>query len=760
MATKITANKEVADNMKQLAEMYIEDAYKNSLVFRGTMFDSATQQASLFTDNNSASTIQGFVVSVLNGYEKFKTSYSNDINITANTQPTNFKWRNMNAADAYTEKPLVSTSTTISAYNLGIPSSNVEISVADYVKPGESINLRNNLNRVRNLYSLLEDNNYKNYMYLINNPGATAANFPISIVDFDGTVTRVNDTPAKMEDMKALIRGLGTTSLSSTNSFLVAGSSTGMTVSSVSDSNTLMTIPEKVKGDAVVLIRPTSATQVAYIDMNVVTNMSGTNTTQYVTYSFYVKTRNQQATPPVDVPTSSINIDMMLTDVAGANAVARAVKYTERRTFPVTSKWQRVSITRAINIPTSALFNATVRVSIETNYSTGGNATRHNILVTGAQGDVQSTDPAGTLPAFRQPLFDDMQTSRVVIRRVLLLYELLASYYISLYILEQNTAAGGNITRLSKAGSLVNIMYEYITSFNDRLIRGNDNLISKLNKTTSKRMRDYSVNTADLTAKTVQLQDGQYDLKSRIGTLESEKTNASSTSRTALIAGIVFAIVAVICVAIYVTPMEPHQKRNTAIMVSSIGVVIFVIMYFMYKPKIEKFQSARNLLSTSDNYLGGVSAASTASYFQDAEINALIFATDYLDYTVTLGMMLQTSFRFGNVNQALMRERQYYAGVNNQITMASHRVDEVSNVHSLKKYTNRARMSFFISLGILVAVTIAALVLAPPMFHTLILIIAGIVLFITILIYLLDTAGRVRTSSSKVYWGPPNVANL
>lgn len=757
---------EVATRMRQIADSFIEDTFKNNTVLCGNASVSSTNAN--FNTNQTANTLQEFVNSLMNGFansstnnKSFRAKFCNSTNI--NTTVSGFKHRNAawNTEDTtYTTKTLDSTKNTLSQYFSTSISSNitrtVEISLQDYVVPDSM--LESNLNKIRLLYSALDEKNYKNYVYFLKNPDTNTTNIPIKLINYRGSnTTDVRSNVTTIKNLINSLRGDGTLSTSTITDTSKYDSST-ISAPSLDSNMTTSNKPPEAKSEDVYMVTPLQNKSGPFSLKDLpLGSIEGKNNTSYCTISFFAKMKGDAD----NATTADMKIFMTVSDKSGATKsyTSTTMNTSEEKSVTVTDTWQRFSLTRKLYTPTNV--NIDIKSTIDLIKNDYIDSDKHVLYIAGLQADIQKEDSYGVLPMYRLPVFDDSKTNRIAIRRLLLLYELMATYYIAAYILYQNFN-----TNKQLATSLVNVVYDYMMNFNRNMIRQGvgtgqvgSTLVGTLSSGVATKISDFKKNVDDINIKSSALTTGQVDLKTRINNMSSEKDKSSRAYTYMIVAFVLFIIVVMACVIIFLLPIEHAKKVTASVGVASVGIIVLIIFNFIYTTKVENFQA---YLYKPESSAAGLSISQQSDFEGGVGIVALGYASDYLDNTIQIALMVQTYIGYNNMNGALSREKVYYDEINNRIELSKTKVDSARNVYTLDRYTSRARVSFFVSIGILISLTIALLIGTSkyPTARPIILGVSGFILFLAILFYLLDTSARVRTRSDKIYWGTPNITSL
>ena len=107
-----------------------------------------------------------------------------------------------------------------------------------------------------------------------------------------------------------------------------------------------------------------------------------------------------------------------------------------------------------------------------------------------------------------------------------------------------------------------------------------------------------------------------------------------------------------------------------------------------------------------------------------------------------------------------MKEQKYFTDAAVEMHNQKHKIKNNTGIIRMDQITQRARMT--LALTVLVTVAAAAFAVAAvstryPGLVPVILMIAGIVLAVSLFLFILDTNARVRTDGQKRYWQQPNM---
>ncbi len=754
---------DVKDKLQQISDTFIEPIFRKNLAFCGTAKNNISNPFNERPSTNDK--LNNLVPILMSGYSNFKNAYNSEI---VRRAPTSVKYRRMDSNSAYIDLTLNDNHFSFKDYGL---TSNVEISIHDFVNAGSS--LRTVLDDTCKLYSLLDDTNYNNYKYLLAN--SNVANVNINLVGFGGAKTTIQGSGAlqntNFTGMMSLINSLksinavNTESLTTTNQNNINATIVPPPVDSFR--------PPETISDSLLLMTPGSTDTDSYTtDVTIDDKIVGDGSTvRYYTVSYYAKMRNDSSGDAMSTKLLSTFLMGNATTQGNVSMATTSIPYFTQYEDYVSTTWTKISHTVTYKLPNNT--NAKLQFRLYVDHEGATNKQNMNVYITGFQVDLSESEPAPDAPTFKLPQFDDSRSNRIVIRRLLLLYYLMASYYVTVAIKDNNFGSAPQTSSEKRATALTNLMYEYMMNYTRNMLKdtpvqnsdgtmGSKSLLTSLNDNVSSRFNTYQQNTQTLTTLGKTLSDKQYDLKSNVNTMNSAKKMMDRTTTYMYAALAVFLVVAVACLVVFVLPLDQKQKIMTALAVGGIGIVILMIYMFVYSQNVKEEFQAQGLLQSPGNYSAGLRLSDVAEYQNDSSIVALNYAAEYLDNTIKVALLLQTYVGYGNVNFALDKEITHYNGINSQVGTSIYKVKSASNVYTINKYSNRALISMFVTIGVLVAVTISALVLTQnyPGLRIWILSSAGFILFCALMFYMMDTSARVRTKATNIYWGTPNLQGL
>lgn len=774
---------EINDKFIDIAKTYIEPAFRTNAVFVPTITANPTI-VSLPTGNFDK--LSTFVDVLFRGtFTAFETNYCDTSSLKPLTSGLKVKYRNYTsnvASDteySYMNMNILQNGsgstatyyTSIGALNAAIPSidSNVstyEINLSDFmVNNGKLINI---LNNNRRLYGLLDDIKYQQYKALLQSTNDNAVPFTVTL--YDGTVERV-DKNVLQDTYFPLFSQLKGVTTYRTSTYLTSPNTGARLISSDVTSSFPSTNdrPSDVASDDVYqLAIDTSSSTARSLSMttfgDVLRKTIGKNNkTMYYTISFFVKARPVVASGTQYIQNVPLNIKTIFNN---SNQSVMDVPYSEEVNVAVSGTWKQVTLTRALTLSydTTMLANNAHNIKLDLMFTVAhqGIATReygkYAVLITGMR-IKETDDPLQTEIQYVNDgalTFDDY-TNRMVLRRILLLYELMTTYYVSVKILKDFYSAGTPFyNHVRTINYLVN---EYLTNFNNNMVtetmyEGSRNTtLGYLGDRVSDGTTLYKTNYQSIQQNTGAVSDLKDVLKGNLDALSTQQSRDTKDKVFLITAIVLSVLVGLSCLVVYFMPVDPRTKVVAAATVSLFGVVLMITFKMILGTQVEKFQT-----SSSSFNIGG-----TVSILVDrARSYNLLYAKNFLQNTINIALMIQTGNTYNAVNYAMTKEDYYYQTTRKQMEISSNKVDDVRGAYSLESYTNRARVSFFINLAIIIALTSGGAIATNgiPFLRNIILVGGSVAVVLALILYILDVSRRVRTEGDKMYWMQPIVTGL
>ena len=348
---------------------------------------------------------------------------------------------------------------------------------------------------------------------------------------------------------------------------------------------------------------------------------------------------------------------------------------------------------------------------------------------------------------------------RFVLRRLVLLTELVTHAHISMFIFEnaygstvpcQNALQGvlaHFVNRLKHLNSKYDQMFESSSnvSHNDIL----DNLYSNIH-TFDKNSKKMDVLATDFSA-------SKLKLKSNLKGMESEKGLYSSGNKWTRVFLVVTVIVIATLIAYTVLSVSnPAYKWVGAGAVSGVAALSALIIYLVKSKTMELFTG------NTYNPIAWSQAIATQSsidvirvayqYDMMREVNA------FIQNTIHMALILQNSKTYSYINHTIEKEINYYTATKQQVDNAKTLAKASERMYNLETRNNLSRVNVYIALIIILTFAIVGYRLSGDRkgFQYTVLGISGFLLLMVALLYIIDVERKVRTDGRKIYWGQPN----
>jgi len=364
-----------------------------------------------------------------------------------------------------------------------------------------------------------------------------------------------------------------------------------------------------------------------------------------------------------------------------------------------------------------------------------------------------------------------------IARRLVLLVDLLVHIYTAFYIYELIYVETPTIYQqhmLSITKFLMNKLIYLNSAFDSMYESGNSTAITDLYK----KMNLYKSNTAELNDLSDTLRDTKADMLDQDERLQLEMQQYK-TSKTVAIATVAFAsIIVAFFVILGLTPMDATKKRTTALIGLSVAVVFGLIAVLVRKYKVERFQGDAGDASdveeptpTLEGFAATVSSVDPAqlqSYLSTkskiaferylTEMSALDHFARFLQNTINLALILQTSVTYNNINYSTQKELQHFNNTQLQLDNAAASLKSRHRLYDLqsKKFRSGMLLAVAITMIMAFAMTLYIVMEGNVKARQVILITGVIAIILSVLLYFLDIQSRVRTNADKYYWGTPS----
>jgi len=421
------------------------------------------------------------------------------------------------------------------------------------------------------------------------------------------------------------------------------------------------------------------------------------------------------------------------------------------------------------------------------------NETVQNIWEVLIKGTVPITNNSPDYNKMKEDIrnFDVVKNDVFVIRRMLLLFEMMANIYISMYLYDMynlktsdtDTTKKNNqklfVKNISNTAQMLINLNETFTKSTE----GGDNTRSKIIRKLNEEIRKYLNNSNQINSLDTDIFNLKMDMTSNKSLYEGSagKSKKVSTYEKTMIAVFVVFIVATLGVSMY--PM-PKPIKVISILAMLVLVVVFAFVFkFMFNKKLEGFEDGEDFEDMDDEefedmdddeegfavgdgeYL--INPNTITSVQENSDITSTLTtynrafvgeALDYLNITLYLGITLQSSKSYRNMNNTIGREMNYFEQVKTMMDNTNNKLSSGASVNQLDIMISRARANFFIKLGIIIAVCALAYVILgdnarvqPYIFA-----ITGLLILLIVFMYMHEVAKYVHTDGTKFYWTAPS----
>ena len=374
--------------------------------------------------------------------------------------------------------------------------------------------------------------------------------------------------------------------------------------------------------------------------------------------------------------------------------------------------------------------------------------------------------PAGNIWAVLGDMkkFDFTTNDVFMIRRMLLLYELLVNIYISMWLYEQNADTTEDAGYLTNISNTANILINLNKNFAPDSTQG-DNASESILKDLNINIQDYKRYTQSIN----NVNDKVKDLKAAISinknTYQIVSSKQKGASRYAWTLFTVYSIAVLAILVVAILNIEKPIKLMILAIIFVIMIISAVIIYNMLYKRIESFIGddkketfANFYLIDPTQFVTGSSSINKADLLTFYGNSFLSQANDYLNTTLYLGVILQSGRVYGGMNNTIKREINYYKKVQNMLGNTNKRIKNSEAILGINIIISSARVEFFIYLGIVLALTIIAYVIVGDnaVYQPYIFAIAGLFILLAIFKYLYAINKHVRRDPAKLYWNRPS----
>lgn len=360
--------------------------------------------------------------------------------------------------------------------------------------------------------------------------------------------------------------------------------------------------------------------------------------------------------------------------------------------------------------------------------------------------------------------FDYVKNDVFMIRRLMLLYELIANIYISMYLydlaVENNQSDDVNsflLDIISKTGDiLVNLNKNFMfTSDDDAPTR------AKISADLNEKAQSVQRSSEQINLLDEKVRDLKSALSSNNDIFNSKymKSKKAGYYEYAFVG--IFILSLIVIIGVSVSPIDRSTKLTTNVFVLLILIVSAYFVDYLYRRNIEGFAVA----SSGTNLEYGKKQGIVGTVRDKKNDDLAVFdntykgeAVSFLSISIYLALLLQSGRTYSSIDAAIKREISYFTKMSGLVDNTNDKVSNATNLAYLDTMMSAARISFFVSLGIIIGGTIIAYVIIGDniKYQPYILGAAGLLILIALSRYLYETSKYVRNDASKFYWSKPN----
>ncbi len=343
----------------------------------------------------------------------------------------------------------------------------------------------------------------------------------------------------------------------------------------------------------------------------------------------------------------------------------------------------------------------------------------------------------------------------VAIRRVLRMHELMANINIALCVYEK-TNRGDSINLLN----LCNNMLIYANKAMTRDIKSsNTESIPDLALMLRDRAKQYQKDTEDIDVLDKITSNQRVTMKSESERLESRRSREKKSMALQYATLVVTIVVGLVSIGAWMSPMDKKQKLSIIAISFAVGIIVATVLHIVYTKQVENFAGAAENVLGTEVFTSQEKLASDIQNIQNAQFDRI---NDYLMNTIQLALIMSTFRTYGVMNHVMMKERVFYSNRAAQMENTNTKLATASDAVHLQQSIQKARIYFFISLMVVISLTVLALVGTDgiPGIKNIVLAVAAIVIIGMTFAFFMDTSGRVNTSGQKFYWSAPDTSAL
>jgi multisubunit Na+/H+ antiporter MnhB subunit len=288
----------------------------------------------------------------------------------------------------------------------------------------------------------------------------------------------------------------------------------------------------------------------------------------------------------------------------------------------------------------------------------------------------------------------------------------------------------------------------------------------------------YKSNAAEINMLNDTIRDSKTTMLEEDERLNLENQQHRTTKTSSLVTIAIASLIIVFFVGIGIAPLQYELKRMYALVGLGIALVFCIIVYFVRKYKIEPFEADidRNVVAGAEDdlddilegfvtsvnpdelqqYLRNKSAIDFERYLM--EMSTLDHFARYLQNTINLALILQTSQTYNNINYSTSKELQYFNNTQTQVDNAAASLKIRHRLYDLESKKYRAGMMLAIAIVFIISIMTTLYVLEEGNVKArqVIMMVGLVAIVLSIMGYFLEVQSRVRTNADKYYWGKPS----
>jgi len=346
---------------------------------------------------------------------------------------------------------------------------------------------------------------------------------------------------------------------------------------------------------------------------------------------------------------------------------------------------------------------------------------------------------------------------RFVLRRLVLLVDLVTHAHISMFLFEKTYSTtvpcqvaiqgilSHFVTRLKNLNAKYDQMFEASSAVSQNDIL--DNLYENIHR--------FDKNSKQMDSLSTEFKVSKLKLKSNLKTMESEKSLYSSGNnwtRAFLVVTVI--IIATLIAYTILATTNPEYKWIGAGAVSAVAFLTVLIIYFIKSKKMEAFTTYNPVAWSQAIAQNSAIDVIRVAYQYDMmrEVNA------YVQNTIHMALILQNSKTYSYINHTIEKEINYYNASKQQVDNAKTLAKASERMYNLETRNNMSRTNVYIALIVILTFAIVGYRLSGDrkFFQYTVLGISGFLLLMVALLYIIDVERKVRTDGRKIYWGQPN----